>query len=479
MGEVNLACRPLGELAALLPGEQAARLEASAAAAAAALAGRAVWNVSATAAGGGVAEMLYTVLGYMRAAGVDARWFVLDGDEEFFAVTRRLHNAVRGLGDPAGLGPAAHLTYQRMLAGTLPGLLGMVGRRDLVMLHDPETAGLVSPLRRAGVRTAWRSHIGRDVPNEQSREAWEFLRRYIEDADAFIFSRAQYAPGWIPPQQLWVIAPSIDPLSAKNRPIPQAECRRVLTRAGLLSAHGAPPAPPGIQGAPPPGPGARLVAQVSRWDRLKDMAGVMAGLARAEPPGDVHLMLVAPAVDGVSDDPEGAEVLAECVAAWHRLPGGLRQRVTLASLPMDDLAQNARIINAIQRHAAVVVQKGIAEGFGLTVAEAMWKARPVLAAAGGGIEDQITHEREGLLVGDPTDLDAFAAALRRLLTDPRLGHRLGQAARQRAREEFLHDRHLGQSASLLTSMLAGDPAGPVAREQMRPPGLPAKRGGSP
>jgi trehalose synthase len=145
---------------------------------------------------------------------------------------------------------------------------------------------------------------------------------------------------------------------------------------------------------------------------------------------------------------------------------------------MDDLAQNARIINAIQRHAAVVVQKGIAEGFDLTVAEAMWKARPVVAAAGGGIEDQITHEREGLLVGDPTDLDAFAA-LRRLLTDPRLGHRLGQAARQRAREEFLDDRHLGQSASLLTSMLAGDPAGPVARERMRPPGLPAKRGGSP
>lgn len=244
MGEVNLACRPLGELAALLPGEQAVRLEASVAGAAAALAGRAVWNVSATAAGGGVAEMLYTVLGYMRAAGVDARWFVLDGDEEFLAVTRRLHNAARGLGDPAGLGPAAHLTYQRVLARTLPGLLGMVGRRDLVMLHDPQTAGLVSPLRRAGVRTAWRSHIGRDEPNEQSRAAWEFLRRYIEDADAFIFSRAQYAPGWIPPQRLWVIAPSIDPLSAKNRPIPQPECRRVLTGPGCCPLMARPPRRP-------------------------------------------------------------------------------------------------------------------------------------------------------------------------------------------------------------------------------------------
>ncbi|HEX4830869.1 MAG TPA: hypothetical protein VH478_07240, partial [Trebonia sp.] len=375
--------QPLDRLAGLLPEAQAARLERKLAGAAAALAGRAVWNISATAAGGGVAEMLYTSVGYLRAAGIDARWYVLDGDEEFFAVTKRLHNAVHGVGDPSSLGPAAHSVFQRARDRYLPGLRSMIRSQDLVVLHDPQAAGLVGPLRRAGVRTAWRSHIGRDEPNEQSRAGWDFLRPYVEDANAFIFSREQHAPGWIPPERVWVIPPSIDPLSGRNRPIPRAQCNEILARAGLLSVGGAPPAP-GIQGAPAPGPGARLVVQVSRCDRLTDMVGVMTGLAQADPPRDVHLMLVGlagPSVAGVSDDPEGAEVLAECVAAWHELPGVVRDRVSLASIPMDDLAENAAIVNAVQRHAAVVVQKSIAEGSGLTVAEAMWKAKPVLATA--------------------------------------------------------------------------------------------------
>ena len=452
---------PLAKLAGMLPETQAARFEANVADVSAALAGRAVWNISATATGGGVAEMLHTLLGYLRAAGVNARWLVLDGDEEFFAVTKRLHNAVHGLGDPSGLGPGAHMIYQRALDRNLPALLDMIRSQDLVLLHDPQSAGLLSPLRRAGMRTAWRSHIGLDVPNEQSLAAWEFLRGYIEEADAFVFSREQHAPAWVPPERLWVIPPSIDPLSPKNRPMTQAACRRILTQAGLLSAGGAPPAP-GVQGAPAPGPGARLVVQVSRWDRLKDMAGVMAGLAHAEPPPDVHLMLVAPEVTGVTDDPEGAEVQAECLTAWHRLPGAIRGRVSLASIPMDDLAENATIVNAAQRYAAVVVQKSLAEGFGLTVAEAMWKARPIVAAAVGGIQDQITDEREGLLVGDPTDLGAFGAALRRLLSDPVLSRRLGQAAQRRARENFLDDRHIGQSVELLRTMLDGGLEGRIA-----------------
>jgi trehalose synthase len=331
----------------------------------------------------------------------------------------------------------------------------MIRGQDLVMLHDPPAAGLAGPLRRAGVRTAWRSHTGRDEPNEQSRAGWEFLRPYVEEADAFVFSRGPHAPGWIAPERLWVIPPSIDPLSAKNRPIPRARCNEILARAGLLSVGGAPPAP-GIQGAPAPGPGARLVVQVSRWDRLKDMAGVMNGLAQADPPRDVHLMLVGPSAAGVTDDPEGAEVLAECVAAWHQLPGVIRDRVSLASIPTDDLAENAMIVNAVQRHAAIVVQKSFAEGFDLTVAEAMWKAKPMVAAAAGGIQDQITHDHEGLLIDDPADLDAFAAALRRLLIDPRLGRRLGEAAQRRVRDNFLDDRHIGQSADLFATMLADD-----------------------
>ncbi|HEY4465749.1 MAG TPA: hypothetical protein VGN41_24020, partial [Streptosporangiaceae bacterium] len=222
MGEVTVTPRPLDKLAGLLPGTQAARLERKLAGAAAALADRAVWNVSGSAAGDGEAEMLYTPAGYLRAAGIDTRWYVLDGDEDFFAVTKRLRNAVRGMGGPSGLGPAARSAYQRALDRNLPALRGMIRSQDVVVLHDPQAAGLAGPLRRAGARIAWRSYIGPDQPDEPSRAGWDFLRPYIEDADAFVVSRRQQAPGWIPPERLWVIPPSIDPLSARNRPIPRA-----------------------------------------------------------------------------------------------------------------------------------------------------------------------------------------------------------------------------------------------------------------
>ncbi len=201
------------------------------------------------------------------------------------------------------------------------------------------------------------------------------------------------------------------------------------------------------------------MVQVSRWDRLKDMAGVLAGFAsmadRADLPDGAHLMLVGPAVQGVGDDPEGGAVLAECLAAWERLPAALGRRVSLVSVPMDDPRRNATIINAVQRHAAVLTQKSLAEGFGLTVAEAMWKRRPVVASAVGGIQDQITDGRDGLLVRDPADLAAFGRAVRQVLADPELAGRLGRAAHERVRGHYLDDRHTVQSATLFGALLAG------------------------
>jgi trehalose synthase len=197
------------------------------------------------------------------------------------------------------------------------------------------------------------------------------------------------------------------------------------------------------------------VLQVSRWDRLKDMGGVMAGFARADLPSDVHLMLAGPSAAGVTDDPEGAEVLAETLAEWRRLPAHARGRVSLASIPMEDPDENAAIVNALQRQATVITQKSLAEGFGLTVAEAMWKGKPVVASGVGGIQDQITHEQEGLLVDDPADLDAFAGALGRMVSDPSLAGLLGQAAHRRVLDNFLDDRHLAQSADLFETLLAG------------------------
>jgi trehalose synthase len=195
-----------------------------------------------------------------------------------------------------------------------------------------------------------------------------------------------------------------------------------------------------------------LVVQVSRWDRLKDMAGVLRAFADHVPP-PAHLALVGPAVDGVVDDPEGSAVLAECVAAYDRLlPGPVQARVHLVSLPVDDPDENAVMVNAFQRHAAVVVQKSLQEGFGLTVTEAMIKARPIVASRVGGIQDQIRHEREGLLVDDPADLAGFVAAVNRLLTDPSLAERLGEAAHIRAVEDFVGDRHLTRYADLLLGL---------------------------
>ena len=176
-----------------------------------------------------------------------------------------------------------------------------------------------------------------------------------------------------------------------------------------------------IADGPPPPCDARLIVQVSRWDRLKDMAGVLDAFVTmaSDGPHDAHLMLVGPDVTGVTDDPEGAAVFTECRARWAKVPTAIRQRIHLASIPMDDVDENAIIINALQRHAYLIVQKSLVEGFGLTVTEAMWKAKPVIASGVGGIQDQIVDERDGLLIADPSDLDAVAAAMARLLGDRR------------------------------------------------------------
>ncbi len=183
------------------------------------------------------------------------------------------------------------------------------------------------------------------------------------------------------------------------------------------------------------------------------MPGVLEGFAHHVHSANAHLVLAGPAVQGVSDDPEGEAVWEETVAAWRSLPRSNRARVHLACVPMDDPVENALIINALQSHAAVVVQKSLAEGFGLTVAEAMWKSRPVVASAVGGIVDQVIHDETGLLVEDPYDLESFGAAVDRLLRDPADAERIGRNGRRHIEHRFLPDRHLLQYAELLTDLL--------------------------
>ena len=196
------------------------------------------------------------------------------------------------------------------------------------------------------------------------------------------------------------------------------------------------------------------MTQVSRWDRLKDPRGVLAGFAQSAGAWNgAHLVLAGPGGDAVADDPESAAALAEVTAAREALAPDVRARVHLATLPMTDAEENAAIVNALQSHADVVVQKSLAEGFGLTVAEGMWKGRPLVVSRVGGIRDQVDDGVDGLMV-DPLDLAGFGAAVARLLRDRELASRLGAAAREKARAQFLEPRHLGQWVDILAPLVS-------------------------
>jgi trehalose synthase len=325
-------------------------------------------------------------------------------------------------------------------------------------------------MREAGARVLWRAHVGADEPNEHARRAWEFLKPYLAEAEAFAFSRPAYVWPGLDSDKVFVIPPSIDPFSPKNQDLEAAAVRAILavTEIGPDAARG--PATfvrtdgtPGrvdraadtVQDGPVPAD-SPVVTQVSRWDRLKDPAGLIAAFERGFGAPGCHLLLAGPDVRRVVDDPEGSEVLAELVARRAELPGELRSRVHLASLPLEDIEENAAVVNAIQRRSDVVVQNSVAEGFGLTVTEAMWKGRPVVATRVGGIQDQIAAGHNGLLVrpGDPAGL---AEAVASVLADPALGLALGSAARETVAEKFIVTGRLVAYFRIFESLLSQRP----------------------
>jgi trehalose synthase len=470
--EIAIVPRPVQQFGEILGEEQLAQFRADLGTVRERLTGHQLWHVNSAAEGGGVAEMLQSILGYPAGCDVPIRWLVIDGDDAFFDVTKRLHHLLHGSpGDGGPLGDEERRIYEAALAGDVDGAVRRIRPGDPVILHDPQTLGLAPALTQAGARVIWNCHIGADRGNEETRTAWRFLAPYTTHTARQVFSRRQY--GWenLEPSRIAVVPPCIDAFSPKNQTLAPDIVAAILDAAGLIPDGSARAAATFvrrddttghvttraemIEDEPVPAD-AQVVTQVSRWDPLKDPVGVMTGFCEQGPAElDAHLVLAGPSPDSISDDPEGAQTLADLQDAWRAIPPPRRRLVHLACLPMSDVDENAAIVNALQRRADVVVQKSLAEGFGLTVAEAMWKCRPTVGSRVGGIQDQIQDDVSGVLV-EPEDLREFGAAVAALLQDRDRAGSLGRAGHDRVRDEYLPPRHLGGHFRLLLDLMAGD-----------------------
>lgn len=419
------------------------------------LQGRTLWNLNSTATGGGVAEMLRPFLADAQGAGFRARWLVIDGDGPFFRVTKKIHNHLHNAGEDQPFTDDDRIIYESTLADRVKEVLRWVAPGDVAVINDPQPLGLAPALVAAGVTCIWRCHIGADDPGPAAHAAQEFLLPHLCSVQACVFSRAAHAWGQLDPDQVRVIPPFIDAFSPKNRELDSGAVTTILQSAGLLGGEEAYLRNPVtlVDGGKPPPPDVPLVTQVSRWDMLKDPVGVIHGFAQhVVPTTGAHLVIAGPATSSVGDDPEGSAVVEACLATWRDLPPEVQPRVHLACLPMADLDENAVRVNALQRASTVVVQKSLAEGFGLTVTEALWKCRPVVGSRVGGIQDQIVPDLSGLLV-DPSDLPAFGDAVCRLLSDGTMGTALGRAGHERVRDHYLGAGHLLRWAELAAELV--------------------------
>jgi trehalose synthase len=467
--EVEVPSLDVERFRSLLPPERFAEFSHAAEEGRRLLNGHVVWNINSTAKGGGVVELLRPLLGYARGAGVDARWLVIDGTPEFFEVTKRIHNRLHGAaGDGGPLDERTRRTYEDVLAKNAAEICDRLHPGDVVVLHDPQPAGLARAIAGAGAAVIWRCHVGVDEPNDLVRQAWDFMRGYVVDARAYVFHRTAFVWDGLDRRKVAIVPPSIDVFTPKNRDIDAATVAAVLRTTGVLDDGGLTgevtfERQDGSAGRierrartvedRPLRPDDPVVLQVSRWDALKDPIGVIRGFADHVPADTgAHLVYAGPDIEAVADDPEGLRMLRLSIQERQLLPKETRARTHLVSLPMEDLDENAFMVNALQRHARVITQKSVAEGFGLTVSEAMWKRRPVVATAVGGIVDQIEDGVHGLLVEDPSDLRAFGAAVESLLRDREDAGQLADNAHRRVTDEFLGDRHLEQYAALFEQL---------------------------
>jgi trehalose synthase len=441
--------------------------EAALAATRAALGDATVWHVNSTATGGGIAELLHSSIGWHERAGVRARWMVVSGSPEYFALTKQLHDMLHGLDAPGSRpGPAERALYARTTAAQARAALDVIRPGDVVVLHDPQPLGMAPILSDAGARVIWRTHIGTRRRDQQVDDGWQFLRPFLAGCRRFVFSARAYAPAFVPPDRTVVVHPSIDPGSAKCADLDDGTVTQIMRNIGLQFPDPPPSAASAdaaaadaaavriVQDRPVPA-GAEMILQVARWDRLKDIPGTLTAYARyIAPMTQAELVLAGPDPADIPDDPVGRRIFEEVVRQRQALAPAVRARIHLAVLGLRDQLGNARIVNALQRRATVVTQKSLEEGFGLAVTEAMWKRRGVVASAVGGITEQITDHLHGLLVPDPRDLRRFADEVCTLLHDPVLRSRLAEAGHAVVAERFLAGRELSDYARLYREVAA-------------------------
>jgi trehalose synthase len=360
-----------------------------------------------------VAEILHRLIPLKRELGLDASWEIVKGDSQFYQCTKKMHNALQGNRDGISSDLLQH--YETVNAENFERLKDPLHEADVVFIHDPQPAPLLKYCQSRRGKWIWRCHIDASRP---FRMVWKYLQNFITDYDASIYSLPAFAQPM--PHPLYIIPPSIDPLSDKNIALDSTEIQGVSTGYGL-------------------DPERPIISQISRFDRFKDPVGVIRAYRMAKAFGPpLQLILVG---GTASDDPEGEEVLAEVTAEAQEDPD-----IHVLLLPPDA----HRTINAIQRLSTIVIQKSIKEGFGLTVTEALWKAKPVIGGDAGGIRLQVVNHQTGFLVNTA---EGAALRIRYLLKHRGRLQEMGETARTFVLENYLLTRHLREYLTLIMAIV--------------------------
>ncbi len=369
------------------------------------LKGKTIQHVNSTAVGGGVAEILNRMVPLLNELGVNTKWDVIKGGEQFYEVTKKFHNVLHGREDVV-----TEQDFDIFMETSQKNIETLEMCGDIVFIHDPQPIALIK--KKKDNKWIWRCHI--DVSHPHAK-VWEFLMGFIVDYHATVFSAPVFSQQL--PVRQFLIAPSIDPLSDKNKELPQETIDAVLQKYNISDDK-------------------PLITQISRFDRLKDPIGVIEAYAQVKKYNDCQLIL---AGGGASDDPEGIKVLEEVKEKAKQ-----DSDIHILLLPQNDIE-----VNALQRASTIIIQKSIKEGFGLTIAEALWKAKPVVASNVGGIPLQITHKFSGLLCNS---VEGAAFAIKQLLNSPAYAKKLGENGREHIRNNFLLTRHLKEYMLLFLSL---------------------------